>query len=329
MLGCNVFTGYMLKEIKFIVLVIFMATVAFLSALIVNQFILNKMLKFNKVEITGSVKVKTKKKTLPKTARYIIKKNIFNSSLSFDENKATIEINQDEELPQEEQKSSGICEISKISVDIKATMPAEPKEYSYFAVYDSSTRKMKYYGLGDDFMENGVTVYDIKRSVVMLDRNGKKECLFLGKNGDKNNRGHSKSYSSTPTTGYSAALNRSGSRIDVKQTGENSYVIDADDLNKELKNLSRISREARGVFARDRNNPGKSLGFKLFAIKRGSLFEKIGIKNGDIIQTINGESLDNPDKALEMYSRLQDGISDLNVTILRHGKKINMDYSVR
>ncbi len=317
----------MFKDIKFVILILFTATTAFLGARLLNQLILNKAVGYEDVVISGSGKKVKKTRATLKTARYIIKKNIFNSELSFD-NKKIASIDDNSDIVKEEKNSNGyICELSKIVADIKATMPAEPKEYSYFAVYDSSTRKTKYYALGDDFMETGVTVYDIRRSVVMLDRDGKKECLFLGMNGKKNNRSSSRSSSSKKTGSF--ANNRSGSRVDVKQTGEHSYTIDADDLNKELKSLSRISREARGVFARDKKNPGKSLGFKLFAIKRGSLFEKIGIKNGDIIESINGEKLDNPDRALEMYSRLQDGISNMNVSILRHGKRLTMDYNVK
>lgn len=318
----------MFKDIKFIILILFTATTAFLGAKLLNQLVLNKAIGYQEVIISGNTSKVKKVQHSRKTASYIVKKNIFNSSLSFN-SKNIAEIDDNIDVAKEEKNSNGyICELSKIVADVKATMPAEPKEYSYFAVYDNSTKKIKYYADGDDFVETGVTVYDIRRSVVMLDRDGKKECLFLGMNGKKkNNRSSRSSYSSKRTNNL--ANNRSGSRIDVKQTGETSYTIDAEDLNKELKSLSRISREARGVFARDKRNPGKSLGFKLFAIKRGSLFGKIGIKNGDIIESINGEKLDNPDRALEMYSRLQDGISNMNVSVLRHGKKLTMDYSVK
>jgi general secretion pathway protein C len=317
----------MLKDFKFIILVLFMGLTAFLIARLFNQVILNKAMVYKEVVILGNSKGNiSKSNNNQKTARYIVSKNIFNSELSFGDKKIS-DVYSNEDVKKEEENSNGyICEISSIVADIKATMPAIPKEYSYFAMIDNGTKKIKYYGEGDDFVDAGVTVYDIRRSVIMLDRNGKKECLFLGMNGKQRNE-------SPRNNNQSAAMNnninRSGSRIDVKQTGENAYTIDAEDLNKELKSLSQLSREARGVFARDKDNPSKSLGFKLFAIKRGSLFEKIGIKNGDIIQAINGEALDNPDKALEMYSKLQDGISGLNVSVLRHGKKVTMDYSVK
>ena len=316
----------MLKDFKFIILILFATLTAFLIAKLANQFILNKTISYKEVVILGRSKIK-KKSSNQKTARYIVKKNIFNSELSFDSKKIEESENKSDIEKIEKNSNGYICELSKISANIKATMPAVPKEDSYFALYDNSTKKIKYYTLGDDFVESNVTVYDIRRSVIMLDRDGKKECLFLGQNGKKN-KSKSSSHSSSRKKNSSAS-NRSGSRIDVKQTGEHSYTIDADDLNKELKSLSRMSREARGVFARDKKNPGESLGFKLFAIKRGSLFEKIGIKNGDIIQSINGETLNNPDKALEMYSRLQDGISNMNINVLRHGKKITMEYNVK
>jgi general secretion pathway protein C len=52
---------------------------------------------------------------------------------------------------------------------------------------------------------------------------------------------------------------------------------------------------------------GVAIGFKLFAIRPGSLYADAGIQNGDVIESINGYDLTSPDKALEMYSLLTHG----------------------
>jgi general secretion pathway protein C len=71
----------------------------------------------------------------------------------------------------------------------------------------------------------------------------------------------------------------------------------------ELSNLNDVAMQARIVPSfRD----GKAVGFKLFSIRPGSIYERLGIKNGDVITRINGFDLNSPEKALEIYSKLRE-----------------------
>ena len=68
-----------------------------------------------------------------------------------------------------------------------------------------------------------------------------------------------------------------------------------------------LARAARIVPAmRD----GQPIGFKLYAIRPGSPYELIGLRNGDIILSIEGYDVTAPDKALELYARIKDGPPD-------------------
>jgi type II secretory pathway component PulC len=86
----------------------------------------------------------------------------------------------------------------------------------------------------------------------------------------------------------------------VRKVGANSYEIDANDLDAALGNLSEISTQARMVAAFEN---GKSIGFRVLSMKPGSVFEKIGLQNGDIVTSINGYPLSGPDKVLELYQK--------------------------
>lgn len=109
--------------------------------------------------------------------------------------------------------------------------------------------------------------------------------------------------------------------MNVMQTGPNSYRISRADLNKATANLNSLATEARIVPDRQEG------GFKIFSIKPGGLYQKIGVQNGDIIKSINGIELSSPDKALEAYSRLRNA-NKLSLDIVRRGKRETMDYSV-
>ena len=73
---------------------------------------------------------------------------------------------------------------------------------------------------------------------------------------------------------------------------------------------------------------GKPDGFKLYAIRPGSLYAKLGIQNGDTLQKINGYSLDSADKALEVYTKLRDA-KKLEVELVRRGKPFVVTYVIK
>lgn len=112
-----------------------------------------------------------------------------------------------------------------------------------------------------------------------------------------------------------------GDQFNVQQTGPNSYRISRDDLNRATANLNNLASEARIVPDK------KESGFKIFSIRPGSLWQKIGVQNGDVIKSINGIDLSSPDKALEAYSRLRNA-NKLSLDVVRRGKKETLEYSV-
>ncbi len=69
-------------------------------------------------------------------------------------------------------------------------------------------------------------------------------------------------------------------------------------------------------------------GFKLLSIKRGSLLNRLGLRNGDVVRRINGVSLDDPQKAIEVYQGLEGGQS-ISVEILRGGREQTLNYDLK
>lgn len=111
---------------------------------------------------------------------------------------------------------------------------------------------------------------------------------------------------------------------DIKKTGENTYEVGQSEVDKALNNLASLATEARIVPAFE---GGKSVGFKLFSIRPGSLYSKIGLQNGDVINRINGYEITSPDKALEVYGKLKDS-KHVTVDVKRRGKPTTLDYTI-
>jgi len=73
---------------------------------------------------------------------------------------------------------------------------------------------------------------------------------------------------------------------------------------------------------------GEIIGFKVYAILPQSLWARLGVANGDTIQTINGFELTSPEKALEAYTRLRSA-AQLTVRIVRREQPLTFTYEIR
>jgi type II secretion system protein C len=109
--------------------------------------------------------------------------------------------------------------------------------------------------------------------------------------------------------------------FEIRQVGENQYVIRRQDIQKATGNLNALATQARIVPAKKEN------GFRILNIRNGSLYQKIGIQNGDVVRSINGIDISSPDKALEAYSRLQSA-SKISIDIVRRGGNQTLEYTI-
>ena len=78
---------------------------------------------------------------------------------------------------------------------------------------------------------------------------------------------------------------------------------------------------------------GRMRGFRLIQIDSGSVYEKIGLKNGDVIISINGESLNDAAKAIQILSTLRNRFEgkaalSIKLKILRAGKPLTYEMQV-
>jgi general secretion pathway protein C len=127
----------------------------------------------------------------------------------------------------------------------------------------------------------------------------------------------------TPTA--AAPDDGEGGGAGVKKLSDTEYQVDQSEIDRILQNLNEVSTQARIVpnFVN-----GQSNGFKLFSIQPGSIFQKIGLTNGDVIKKINGYEMNSPDKALELYQKLRDTKS-IVIQMDRHGSDKTVNYQIR
>jgi general secretion pathway protein C len=113
----------------------------------------------------------------------------------------------------------------------------------------------------------------------------------------------------------------------VRKVSDTQYEIDRNLLEKVLGDTNAIARSARVVPSVSPKD-GKPNGFKLYAIRPDSVYSTIGLQNGDTVSAINGQEINSPEKAFELYAKLRTA-SGLQISVIRRGQPMTIDYSIR
>jgi general secretion pathway protein C len=191
---------------------------------------------------------------------------------------------------------------------------------SYCIIEDESTRDRKQglYGIDEQVGGTGAVVKSVEWDRVVLTRNGQDEVLELQQ---------ADARAGVPVSPLAAPRMTRTQVADanVQATGENEFLIDRAEVDSALENMSQLFTQIRAV---PHFEGGRSTGFRLFAIRSGSIFDKIGLKNGDIIQKVNGSEMSDPSRALQLLQELRSE-SDLTVEVVRNRQPMTLSYSIR
>ena len=177
-------------------------------------------------------------------------------------------------------------------------------EQNAFAVIEETgKRKQGLYKVGDSIQN--ATVKMILREKVVLRVGTKDEILTMEE---------------------SAASRREKGRETPQAAKKGSTItVNRKDLESSLKNINKLLSQVR---IRPHFTDGKSDGLSVSRIKANSVFSKLGLKNGDIVQNINGKPINSPDDVLELYEKLKSG-SRVSVEVTRKGELKTMNYRFR
>jgi type II secretory pathway component PulC len=116
-------------------------------------------------------------------------------------------------------------------------------------------------------------------------------------------------------------------RILAKSSDRVNINLPKDTVNHYLNNLPDLLDSA---FAAPRYREGKNGektvdGFEISRIKEAGIVEQLGLKNGDVILTVNDEPLDGMATVMRLLSKIQNE-SQVKMTILRSGQKMNFIF---
>jgi general secretion pathway protein C len=111
----------------------------------------------------------------------------------------------------------------------------------------------------------------------------------------------------------------------IHKINESKYRIDRSLVDNLLENKSSLGRIARFVPHRQ---DGKVTGIKVYSIRRNSLLDRLGLKNGDLVRTVNGFDVTNVDAALKAYVKLRNA-NRITVALERRRGNRNLNYVIQ
>jgi general secretion pathway protein C len=320
----------LIKRYFWAINLVVLATIAYLSARVVNNLlagVIAALPTHPKLEAEiekPSARRETGAANTQEWATTITERNLFNSEPvapeTADAGPSVAQL--PDHVPDEKDPN---CRKSDGPLGLLATMVAAPREWSMAIVNDGSpdSRIVKEGQLLGDY-----TVSAIYRQRMVVARSGQYECVELGQQGQKGvagSTGASSFTATTPSAPEPAGGGKESSAEGIQKTGEYSYKIERDWMNKQLEDIEKLSRQARVI---PHYRDGKPQGFKLVGVRPGSVYSHLGIRSGDVLKAVNGDEITSPNKALEMYEKLK---SQNNVTIEveRRGRPISLDFNIQ
>jgi general secretion pathway protein C len=111
----------------------------------------------------------------------------------------------------------------------------------------------------------------------------------------------------------------------ISKSDYGSTVVERNLLNSYTKDIDKVWRDI-GIGEYKQNNRLK--GFKINFIKKGSDFEKLGLRKGDILKVVNGEELTSYNAAFSFYKNM-DSVENLSLTIIRDNQEMELEYEIK
>jgi len=104
-----------------------------------------------------------------------------------------------------------------------------------------------------------------------------------------------------------------------------STPLPREEVESSLSDLNQLMQQVRVRPYMEANKPA---GFLVSDIKPGSIFAKMGLRNGDVVQKINDQNISSPEQAIELYQGLMEG-GAVALEIKRGQKSEKINYEVQ
>jgi len=191
--------------------------------------------------------------------------------------------------------------LSSANLLLAGTIATENPKRGIAIISDGGPSKV--YSVGDNV--NGASLYSVYLDHVILDRGGTLETLLLPR----------------LITGGSRMAPRRVSGADIRT------VQAVDNIRRMVQQDPGILDQVMRTVASYDNAAGKLRGFRAYPGRNRAIFNKLGLKAGDLVTAVNGQPLDDPQHSQEVFNTIQSSPT-VTVTIERGGQKQDITLNI-
>jgi general secretion pathway protein C len=201
-------------------------------------------------------------------------------------------------------------EPTSLKLALVGTVAGTDEDAAAF-IEETDKRRQELYRVGDKV--KNATLKAILQEKVVLSVDGKDEILTMEEPSSRRS-------SSSSTIRQTPSLSRAVTPR--RRTSSVTRTIRRSDIQQTLENVGDLMNQARIVPA-DSDD-----GFQLSNIKSGSLFAKMGLRNGDIVQGVDNRPITGTEDVVSFYEELGSA-SNITLDIIRNGREMSLPFRIR
>ena len=224
-------------------------------------------------------------------------------------------------IPLQEKKTAGLTEeglksgtISPVGSYLLVGTITGPQGYSWAILQEKTSRKQQICRIQGDI--DGGKILSVSRNQIQIERQGRKEILILSEE---------EGSPRTPAKPPASVATSPSKGEEVKKLSANRYLINREDVSAAVGNVNQFMTQAR---LKPHFEMGKPIGYAVSEIVPGSLMEKLGLKNNDVVKKVNGMAITKPEEIMQAYAQLQRD-ANIEVEIERGGRSEILRYDIR
>lgn len=199
-----------------------------------------------------------------------------------------------------------------------------------FAIIEDQSGIQQLYRLGE--MIPGVgRLTEISKNRAIIEHNGRRIAIdiprdSLSQPGDDaasppgRRRGLRRPNPRNPTIRRAHPTAKAG----VRQLAPNRYAVERAVVDNSMQHMAQLLTEIRALPV---IHDGAPNGYRLSEIQPGSLFEQIGLQDGDVLTAVSGQQLSDPAHALRLLGSLQNQ-ANITLNVLRNGAPVQISYTI-
>ncbi len=203
-------------------------------------------------------------------------------------------------------------EPTKLKLALLGTVTGT-RETAVAVIEETDKRKQGLYRVGDSVKDAILKV--ILRGKVVLRVGDKDEILTMEESSSRR--------TSSPEPQRAVASSRTSTRTRPRVY---TRTIRRSDIQESISDINSLLSQAqvRSHTSED-GSPG---GLSVNNIKAGSIYAKMGLRNGDVVQGVSDHPITSPDDILSLYEELKSG-SSVSIQIMRNGRELTLNYRLR